>query len=284
MEVPSGFVSDEAGQRILVSRVEHRDAVQRAGLLDPGRWEEMLRGGDGPGRSGTARLNLPQGPRVVLKRMSRGGWVGPLWRDRFPGASRLLANLTLPLEAARRGIPTASPVALLLLRAPPGLYRAWLAVEEIFGAQDLLGRIAGTPPLGTSEMGAVLSFVRRMHDAGLEHRDLNLGNLLVRERTPGAWEVFIVDLDRAILRDGPLPARARRVAVRRLLRSYVKNFGSDGPLLAASSFWHRLYAAGDEALERRLQAGRVATKVLLALHRIGWRARRQARSHRPGTG
>ena len=72
-------------------------------------------------------------------------------------------------------------MALLLQAGPPGLYQAWLAVEEVPGAVDLLSRLDPTPPPAPDEIAAAISVVRRMHDAGLEHRDLNLGNLLLGE-------------------------------------------------------------------------------------------------------
>ena len=66
----------------------------------------------------------------------------------------------------------------MIERAGAGLYRAWLAVEEL-DAADLRTRLAAGRPPSTEELGAALSVVRRMHERGIEHRDLNLGNLLV---------------------------------------------------------------------------------------------------------
>ena len=121
-------------------------------------------------------------------------------------------------------------------------------------------------------MTAAIFLVRRMHDAGLHHRDLNLGNLLLRRSASGEWEAFVVDLDRAALRPGSLPFGARLRALRRLERSYVKHFGRQGPLGAdGGRVWYGLYAGDDETLARRLEACRRVGKVWLAIHRLGWK-------------
>jgi len=220
------------------------------------------------------RIDVSRSGRWVLKRMRRGGFLRFVWRDRFSGARRLLANLTTPVEARRRGIPTAAPVALLLRRGPPGFYRAWMALEEIEGASDLRARFSTVPPAAVTEMSAVLACVRRMHDAGIEHRDLNVGNLLIRagERVP---EVFVVDLDRVVLHDGPVSFRRRQSALRRLERSWVKTFGDAGPAGAPdAASWYSWYAGDDEEVARRLRAGRTAGRAWLAFHRMGWREKR----------
>src|SRR5262249_43892780 len=139
----------------------------------------------------------------------------------------LLSNVTVPLEVSRRGIATAAPAALLVEEGPASLYRGWLATEEIAGAVDLLTRLGRAPAPSRDVLAAAAGLVRRAHDAGVEHRDLNLGNLLVREEP---LEAFLVALDRARLHEAPLPIGVRRDAVRRIARSYEKTFGATGPL------------------------------------------------------
>jgi len=254
-----------------------RDQVLAERLHDPDRWRELTgSSSDGAaGRGATARLTLAGGVPVILKRMRRGGWAGRCWRDRYAGRRRLLNNLATPLEAARRGIPTAAPVALLLASAWGPLYEGWLAVEEITDAGDLAAsyrRGVDPPP---QLLRAVAALLRRMHDAGLEHRDLNLGNLLARERGVAEPEPFVIDLDRARLHEGPLSFRLRQRALRRLERSQVKLFlesAREGPLPPAP--WYELYAAGDRRLAERLARGRAVGRFLLGLHRMGWSARR----------
>lgn len=262
VEVPGGALFVCTGRE---------DDLAAAGLDAPDGWEHpMLHAEERPGRGRTARLDLPGGGGAVLKRMRRGGLLSGAWRDRFPGTGRLLANLAVPMEAIARGVPTPEPLAMLVMRAGGGLFRAWLAVEEVTGSVDLLTRMRRPPVPTDKQMRAVLRTVRRMHDAGLHHRDLNLANLLVLERD-GGWDVHVIDLDRAVLRAGPLSFRRRLSSLRRLERSYLKHVGPGGPLGEDSgSIWYRLYAGEDRSLAARLERSRPVGRLLLALHRLGW--------------
>jgi len=268
-----GFLSSTAGHRVLVAREDLLDRCVAAGLEEATAWEAALVPG-GSGRGAAGRLELPGSVRLVLKRMRRGGLAAAFWRDRFASAARLLRNLSLPVEAARRGVATAAPAALLVEEGPPGLYRAWLATLEISGARDILTRLSCSPPPDEREVVAVICAVRRLHDAGVEHRDLNLGNLLLGPGGDGEPAVWVVDLDRAQLHPGPLAARKRRAALRRMERSYLKRFGEAGPLGGApGERWRRIYAEGNEALAAALDVGRGVARASLALHRLGWRKR-----------
>jgi 3-deoxy-D-manno-octulosonic acid kinase len=208
------------------------------------------------------------GRAARIKRLRRGGWAAPLWRDRFPGRRRLLDNIRLPVEAARRGVATPWPLALLIDRRGPGLFRAWLAVDEV-DAIDLRSCLAAGRPPSAIELGSVLRLVRKMHDCGVEHRDLNLGNLLIRRG--GEPEAFVVDLDRARLHRRPLGFGPRQQALRRLERSYVKCCHPEPASDEVRQSIYADYAAGDDELVRRLEQGRRAGRVWIGLHRLGWR-------------
>ena len=254
-----------AGSSQLVVREDLAEAVEAAGLGDEATWRTRLY--DGPqaaGRGRTARLELTGGPIVVLKQMKRGGVARALWRDRFTGRGRLLANLEVPEEAVERGVPTAAPVAMLILEGPPGLHRGWLATESLSGAWDLAGRVKDGGP-SDAEMAAALRATRALHDAGIHHPDLNLGNLLVR---PAGDELqgFVVDLDRARLEgDAPLEVSRRRAGLRRLERSLrkLRATASDRPTrdpnVGNEEQWRRwlmAYAGDDASLRNQLLSSR----------------------------
>lgn len=265
---PAGFIADSRGRVTLFGRSGQIEHLRRIGLGRPERWQELLSQGSMPaaGRGATAVLDLA-GTRARLKRLRRGGLLGSLWRERFPGRRRVLDNLRLPIEAARRGIPTPAPLALLVVEGPPGLFRAWMAVEEIAGARDLGAWFGGAnSPPSRPELAEAMSVVRRMHEVGLDHRDLNLGNLLLRRGGEGG-SVFVVDWDGARTRTGPLSFRVRLRALRRLERSAVKLFGTGEP--AVRRLWYELYAAGDPQLADRLERVRLEGDLRLRLRRLG---------------
>jgi tRNA A-37 threonylcarbamoyl transferase component Bud32 len=216
-------------------------------------------------------VTLEDGSHAVIKQMRRGGLLGPLWRDRFRPGRRLADNLRIPLEALRRGIPTARPVALLVLRGTAGLCRAWLAMEEIAEARDLIRRIAGSDAPTLREIDAVMRLVRTMHERGIDHRDLNLGNLLLTDRGAAPPGVFVIDLDRARLRPGPIEPAARMRALRRLERSAVKLFG-ETPIetFDLRRVLYESYAAGEPRWSRLGERARSANRRWIRLHRLGW--------------
>ncbi len=270
LAVPPGTVVERRGRVTFVADERRLGALRAAGLADVARWQELLaRPRAERGRGPAAIVPLAEGQAVRLKRLGRGGLLGPLWRERVIGRRRLVDNLWLPHEAACRGIPTSAVAALMMLAGPPGLYRGWLALEELPATTDLARLFGAHDPPRPDELAAVLRLVRRMHDAGLEHRDLNLGNLLVRRSGP-LPEAFVVDLDRARLHPRPLDFRRRLAALRRMERSLVK-LRRDAASDSVRRSFYELYAAGDRELAARLDRGRRVGRIWIRLHQLAWR-------------
>ena len=271
-DVPEGFEALRTDGTTLIVAADRRESIQAAGLASPENWQRHLgQHASGAGRGGTARLRLADGTTAVLKQMRRGGALAGLWRDRYAGTRRLLDNLRIPSEAVRRGVSTARPLAMLLVGGPPGLTRAWAAYEEIARAPDLIEYLRSADPPTIEEIDVVAGVVRKMHDEGIEHRDLNLGNLLLRRGANAGPEAFVVDLDRGRLWDEPVPMRLRIRALCRLERSSVKLFG-ERPIEAFDlrRRWYDAYAQDDRALAERLDKARRANHLKLRLHRLGW--------------
>lgn len=267
---PERFAAHSRGAATLIAEASLIEWLKREHLHDATRWQALLQASPiQGGRGKSARLELA-GRSARLKQMRRGGLAGPIWRDRFFGTGRLLDNLRLPLEAVRRGLPTPAPMALLLVEGPPAFYRAWLAVEELDGAQDLIAHFASGRHPSAAELAAVMGLLKRMHELGLEHADLHLGNLLLRRRGSARPEVFVIDLDRAQLHGRPLSFRRSMKDLQRLERSYVKRFGARGEVQEhVRGLLYELYACGDETLTSRLRAVRRSSKLRIAMHRLG---------------
>jgi hypothetical protein len=181
-----------------------------------------------------------------------------------------VANLTVPRAALARGVATVEPIALLVERGPLGLVRAWLATAEAAGATSLADRWASGAP-SPPDVAAAVAAIRAMHDRGVDHRDLNLGNVLVG--ADGA--ALVIDLDRARLHPGPLAFGPRARALSRLERSSVKLLGP-APRAAGRDLrrlWYEAYAGADAALALRLDRARVRSGWRIALHAFGLRTR-----------
>jgi serine/threonine protein kinase len=110
-----------------------------------------------------------------------------------------------------------------------------------------------------------------MHDRGVLHPDLNLGNILLG---PAPREISVIDFDRAKFASGPLPFAPRQAALRRLERSCAKLTGSSGPWGPGSEdFWYTAYSGDDAELLHRFTRGRPLGRLSLTVHRLGWRRR-----------
>lgn len=272
-EPPPGFEREVSDRTALFARDGALAPFRAAGLGEPEAWRRRLRGAraEGSGRGEVVREEIAGVGRVVLKALRRGGMLAPLRPDTFRDARRAIGNLALPDLARALGIPTPPAAALLLERAGRGRLRAFLAIAEIPRAVDLRARW-GTGRAAPGEAACVVALVRAMHDVGLRHRDLNVGNLLLRDGDGGAPEAFVVDLDGAALDPGAVPFRVRVASLRRLERSYVKVFGARDPIgpNGRDRLW-ALYSGSDEALASRLRRVRWTGRIAVAWHRLGWR-------------
>ncbi|MEQ5800496.1 3-deoxy-D-manno-octulosonic acid kinase [Halomonas sp. H10-9-1] len=195
--------------------------------FDPGWWQAQGRiTGQAPGRGASLFLNAGNGEEWVLRPYRRGGLMARLSEARYlwTGLERTRAfrELRLTVDLHARGLPVPRPVAadvshhgltysaaLITVRIPGARALASL-LENGEADDDLLQRVGAT--------------IRRFHDVGLDHVDLNARNLLVDE----GGKVWLIDLDRCRLRpDGAWKERN----LERLERSLVK-FGAPDAMTA----------------------------------------------------
>jgi 3-deoxy-D-manno-octulosonic acid kinase len=155
---------------------------------------------------------------LVLRHYRRGGLPARLSRDRFVWtglkATRAWREWRLTAELYGRGLPVPRPVAARVVRH--GLfYTADIITRRIPAARSLAERLSAgpLPPLSWEAIGRSL---RRFHENGLDHADLNAHNILLDE-TGG---VFLIDFDRGRLRPAQRAWQQRNLA--RLKRSLEK--------------------------------------------------------------
>jgi len=170
-----------------------------------------------------------QGSHWAVRHYARGGrFVSVLLGDRYLLSSRVRPfHEAEASEAARdRGIPTPRVVAAAMYRK--GLfYRADLVTEFIPNAEDLVRVIfdprkkgAGGAVERLQALESAGHLLRTMADAGLHHRDLHAGNILM-EWKGAAPRAHLLDLDRCEVKPlqetlSPLPM------LHRLKRSLLK--------------------------------------------------------------
>lgn len=154
----------------------------------------------------------------VLRPYRRGGMVARLSRRHYlwTGLERTRAFRELRLLARlySESLPVPRPVAAAVSREG-AIWSGALITVRIPGARALADLLMDHAA-DTALLERVGGVIRRFHEAGLDHVDLNARNLLVDARR----QTWLIDLDRCRLRrDGPWKAGN----LRRLRRSLVKS-------------------------------------------------------------
>ena len=143
------------------------------------------------------------GRQWVLRHYRRGGFIARLSRDGYVWAGedrvRAFAEWRLLDTMRQRGLPVPKPVAARYQRT--GLwYRCDLITERIVDAEPLSSVLA-REALAESAWVAVGAAVARLHQAGVDHADLNAHNLLLDPN----GVVSVIDFDRGRLRAPSAP-------------------------------------------------------------------------------
>ncbi|MEX2049557.1 MAG: lipopolysaccharide kinase InaA family protein [Gemmatimonadota bacterium] len=228
-------------QRVIRGRAEAfvwRDAAPwLESVLDTGirAWASAQGAGSGTRFGGRGPVYVVAAPRPgpdaraewVVRHYQRGGLAAPLLGDRYlvAGVARPLAEIRASVEARRRGVRTPAVIAGVVYSGLAGaFYRADLVTELVPGVRSLSDVLFGesdrrerviAPAEALRQAGRM---VRRLADAGVQHADLNAGNVLV---DAGAREAWVVDLDRCRFLDARAGALAATM-LRRLERSLRK--------------------------------------------------------------
>jgi tRNA A-37 threonylcarbamoyl transferase component Bud32 len=169
------------------------------------------------GGRGGARLVRAHG--VVVRPYRRGGLPARLLRDAYFGWSPRPFHELCVLAALRvSGAPVVEVYGAAVDWRLPGCYRGWLATRYIEAARTLWEWAVATPPVQERAplWRAVGMAVRRLHDCGARHPDLNANNILLG---PTAGVSFI-DFDRA--HTSRMHQRGREADLDRLWRSLRK--------------------------------------------------------------
>lgn len=153
----------------------------------------------------------------ALRHYRRGGLIARIVHDRYLWlgleSTRAWREWRLTAQLHELGLPVPRPVAARVIRE--GLvYRADLITEVIPDVRQLTVWLAAQA-LPREEWRRVGALLRRFHDAGLDHHDLNCDNIL--RRSDGS--LFLLDFDRCRLRS---PGDWQSANLARLRRSLVK--------------------------------------------------------------
>lgn len=255
---------------------ERLDALERAGLTRAEGFDAALRtarlrpGGRGPQRL----VELPGAEALLrLREARRGGALGGLLASRFLSPRRIGRELAVWLALRSRGAPLPVPVAAFARRRGL-LWACHFGTLDRSESVDGLAWLRASPSRAALQTaaGALGSALRRFHDAGALHGDLNLRNVLI-ETGPDGLRCLLIDLASARPTPSPTP-RARLRDSLRLERSLEKRgFGRilDRRVRARAL---AAYCAGDRTLRAALLAAHPGGRRDPLRHRLAWRIER----------
>lgn len=154
--------------------------------------------GEAVGRGSAWFIEAPFGP-VVLRQYLRGGWVAKISRQSYffstVSRSRPFREYHLLATLYDLGLPVPRPVAALCKHS--GIISTGaIMTARISSAQtlaDVLPGNSGDPEPGAELWKDIGKCIRRFHDAGVWHADLNARNIML----DAGQQIFLIDFDRA---------------------------------------------------------------------------------------
>jgi 3-deoxy-D-manno-octulosonic acid kinase len=195
-------------------------------------------------RSGTAKGGRGQvvfirdgARRWVLRHYLRGGFMARWVTDSYlwlgEDRTRSFREWRLLSLLHSQGFPVPCPVAARYVRAGC-VYRADLITEEIPETRTLADRITGAA-LTLAVWEEIGRVIRRLHQRGVHHADLNAHNLLL-----GADEsVYVIDFDRGRIRT---QGQWQERVLKRLKRSLEKVKGQRADVRYGEAEWSAVEA------------------------------------------
>jgi 3-deoxy-D-manno-octulosonic acid kinase len=159
--------------------------------------------GEATGRGSAWFIESPVGP-VVLRQYLRGGWVATFNRQSYFFTSvlrsRPLREFRLLSALYELGLPVPRPIAALC-EHHGFISTGKIITARILSAQTLADILPGksrNSDVSDDLWRNVGKCIRRFHDAGVWHADLNARNILLDAES----QVFLIDFDRARFRPG----------------------------------------------------------------------------------
>lgn len=205
--------------------------------FDPTRWPRHQALGEAGGGRGPAFIVENGVHSLVLRHFYRGGLPGKLLRDSYiytgRDRTRSFREFRLLQSLHSMGLPVPQPAAAQVVKR--GLfYSADLLTLRLDGVASL-AELDQQGRMGFEQWGEVGAVIRRFHDAGAYHADLNAANIQL-----DASKVWLLDFDRGCFRSGD---HWKAGNLDRLLRSLNKKWRRSDP--AKHEGWRVLLGAYD---------------------------------------
>jgi len=179
----------------------------------------------------------------VLRHYYRGGLIGKLIQDSylFNGINntRAMREFSLLNLLQQWQLPAPKPVACRVTRHGPfGLcYRADLLSSRIENSQDLVA-ILSKDNISDDLWQNIGATIRRFHDHGIYHHDLNAHNILINQQQ----DIYLIDFDRGEVRQANEDKQWKENNMARLQRSFLKELKKLAVFHFTDRHWQLLHS------------------------------------------
>jgi tRNA A-37 threonylcarbamoyl transferase component Bud32 len=173
----------------------------------------------GGGRGASYRIKV-NGEAFVLRRYLRGGWMAKLFHDRYfwqgLEQTRPMREWAALKHAAAEGVSVPRVAAISVSRV--GLFYRAAIISRFIGNLGTLADVMQQSAVELTRLRELGGAIRKMHQAGIDHADLNANNILLGEDQK--W--YLIDFDKAQVRSTDGGAVWQEQNLQRLKRSLEK--------------------------------------------------------------
>ena len=288
ISIPPFFSFVKKGKVHLLLHNDYKELLFKQGIEDIERFFQKYHATEIylNGRTPHPLIPIQNGQRVVLRKYSHGGLLKALTRNLYLFGSRSFRELILTEAIRAYGIPTVQPICAAHRLIIPPLYHPYLLTLEVPHAMNLIEyfqKVGNNPSQENilykrKVIRAAGLLLRKFHQTGFYHGDLQLKNLLVVDD-----QILLIDFDRSY-RKPSLSNRERMKNLLRLNRSAEKWSQLGLPITQTDRLRFFLaYAEKDSEILETLRKSLRAYSISLFFHRIGWTIEKIARNFNLGT-
>ncbi|HLD35168.1 MAG TPA: lipopolysaccharide kinase InaA family protein [Planctomycetota bacterium] len=204
--IPAYFKVKESVGEWRIIHADYESAVDS--LLNGGYNTANVERVQGRGDYPVANVKASDGKEaeVIVRVYRRGGLAGLVLPDIFNDARRPLAELVLTEKGRTEGVPLPEILGLQIKWVLPFFYRAKIVVKRIPDTVTLEETLFSLDKKGLNRkelyrqkanlISSLVKALRQLHNAGINHRDLNIRNILIK-RTGLDFAAYIIDLDKS---------------------------------------------------------------------------------------
>jgi hypothetical protein len=273
--IPSSFSLIKKGKASILIKEEYKDLLLRQGIEDFEIFLKRNRQSSNylKGRALHPSIPIRDGERMVFRQYFHGGLFRNFTRNLYLFGSRSFQELALTEEIRSCGISTIQPIAAIQRFIFRPLYQASLLSLEIPHSKDLIQYFQeiGSHPfhenliLKRKTIRSAGLLLRKFHQSGFFHGDLQLKNILV-----AGDQLFVIDFDRSY-RKKNLSISERMKNLFRLNRSVEKWRRLGLPITRTDRWRFFLAYAGEDVTIRKAMEKAIRTySIRYLFYRCGW--------------